>query len=91
MKNEHPLEHKRVSCWERYSSSAEQKAMRKLADEYLAFLSNCKTEWETVAWLADRLARVNGRSSRALTIQREYFVPSLLATNTGLTMSVCAA
>ena len=54
-KNEHPLEHKRISCWERYSSSAEQKAMRKLADEYLAFLSNCKTEWETVAWLTERL------------------------------------
>ena len=54
-KNEHPLEHKRVSCWERYSSSAEQKAMRKLADEYLTFLSACKTEWETVAWLVERL------------------------------------
>ena len=56
-KNEHPLEHKRVSCWERYSSSAEQKAMRKLADEYLAFLSACKTEWETVTWLAEQLKK----------------------------------
>ena len=54
-KNEHPLEHKRVSCWERYSSAAERKAMRKLADEYLAFLSACKTEWESVAWLEEQL------------------------------------
>ena len=54
-KNEHPLEHKRVSCWERYASAAERKAMRKLADEYLGFLSTCKTEWETVAWLVERL------------------------------------
>ena len=54
-KNAHPLEHKRVSCWERYSSETERKAMRKLADEYLTFLSACKTEWETVAWLVERL------------------------------------
>ena len=56
-KNTHPLEHERVSCWERYAAKTEQKAMRKLADEYLEFLSACKTEWETVAWAKKQLER----------------------------------
>jgi aspartyl aminopeptidase len=37
------------SCWETYDSKAERKAMRKLADRYIDFLSACKTERETVA------------------------------------------
>jgi aspartyl aminopeptidase len=36
------------SCWEAYASKAERKAMRKLADRYIDFLTTCKTERETV-------------------------------------------
>ena len=55
------LKHKAVSCWERYGTSADRDAMDVLAGEFLDFLTHCKTERETVAWVVDH-ARTCGFS-----------------------------
>lgn len=52
-----------VNCWERYSSAEDRTAMDALAVEYLDFLTRCKTERETVAWIMDRAGQ-NGFSTR---------------------------
>ncbi len=48
------LECNAVSCWETYKSKAHRKAMDKTALRYIDFLSTCKTERETVAYLCLR-------------------------------------
>lgn len=47
------LVHKGVNCWERYGSEAQRRAMESMAGEYLDFLTRCKTERETVAWIME--------------------------------------
>ncbi|MFW6388790.1 MAG: aminopeptidase [Desulfohalobiaceae bacterium] len=42
------------NCWQVYSSSEDLEMMQKLAEEYLDFLSNCKTERETVHWVRQK-------------------------------------
>jgi aspartyl aminopeptidase len=42
-------------CFEAYASAEERQAMRGLADRYLQFLSACKTERETVAYVREAL------------------------------------
>ncbi len=50
------LEYKPKSCWDVYAStSAGQKNIMKLATRYVDFLSRCKTERETVAYVLERL------------------------------------
>lgn len=56
------MEYTGVNCWERYASPEHKAAMDALAAEYLTFLSRCKTERETVRWVADE-ARRRGFSS----------------------------
>jgi len=48
------LSHKGVNCWERYASEKDRRDMGSLAVGYLEFLSQCKTERETVAWIMDQ-------------------------------------
>ncbi|NCD25317.1 MAG: aminopeptidase, partial [Deltaproteobacteria bacterium] len=48
------LSHKGVNCWERYASEKDRRDMDSLAVGYLEFLSQCKTERETVAWIMDQ-------------------------------------
>lgn len=43
------------SAWETYASTEDRQAMRDLAERYVAFLSACKTERETVAYVEQRL------------------------------------
>lgn len=50
-----PLEHKAKSCWEAYASKKHQGAMQALAERYVAFLTRCKTERETMAYVRQRL------------------------------------
>ena len=50
------LKYKAASCWERYGSDGDRAAMDALAVEFLDFLSRCKTERETVAWVVERAA-----------------------------------
>ena len=45
------------SCWEVYESAPDKKAMEALAARYIDFLSRCKTERETVAYVQERLAK----------------------------------
>ncbi|MDR2161785.1 MAG: aminopeptidase [Desulfovibrio sp.] len=54
MKN---LTSKTKSCWEAYASPRHRQAMQDLAGRYLDFLSRCKTERETIAYIRDRLLR----------------------------------
>lgn len=49
------LEHTPKSCWEIYSSAKDRKAMRVLAERYIDFLTACKTERETVAFVREKL------------------------------------
>ncbi len=44
-----------TNCWERYAR--DKKAIEKLADTYIDFLSQCKTERETVDYLLKRLKK----------------------------------
>ena len=50
------LKHKAASCWERYTASDDRAAMDLLANEFLDFLTRCKTERETIAWVAEQAA-----------------------------------
>ncbi len=43
------------NCWDVYTDPKDQKAMRDLAKRYIAFLSACKTERETIAYVHERL------------------------------------
>lgn len=43
------------SAWKRYAPAEERQAMRALAERYVDFLSECKTERETVAYVERRL------------------------------------
>lgn len=48
------LKHKAASCWERYASSEVRAGMDGLAAEFLSFLTQCKTERETIAWVVEQ-------------------------------------
>jgi aspartyl aminopeptidase len=50
------LEYTPKSCWERYDRPEHAKAMDDLAADYIGFLSECKTERETVDWVLSRAA-----------------------------------
>lgn len=47
--------YKPESAWEIYSSPEERKKMQALADKYINFISQCKTERETVSYIKERL------------------------------------
>lgn len=58
-KKRNDLEHHPKSAWEVYSSNTHQQAMHSLAQRYMKFISQCKTEWETVAE-AEKLLKAAG-------------------------------
>ena len=45
------------SAWSVYGNAKDMQAMRELAVRYMAFLSACKTERETIAYVRDRLLK----------------------------------
>ena len=49
------LESAPKSCWEAFASPKHRKAMRTLAEQYIAFLSTCKTERQVVDYTLRRL------------------------------------
>ncbi|MFP5223081.1 MAG: aminopeptidase [Acidobacteriota bacterium] len=49
------LEHDSKSCWDVYSSDEDRAAMDELANRYVSFLTECKTERETIAYVRERL------------------------------------
>ncbi|WP_461210365.1 aminopeptidase [Desulfocurvus sp. DL9XJH121] len=53
------LNYEPSSCWEAYSSAKDRKAMDALARRYMEFLTQCKTERETVDYILER-ARAAG-------------------------------
>lgn len=55
MKSE--LEHKTESCWKIYSSDDHKQAMDILADDYLDFLTKCKTERETIDYVEEAVKK----------------------------------
>ncbi|ACV68053.1 aminopeptidase [Desulfohalobium retbaense] len=48
------LAHTPKSCWDIFSSQEERVALEEAATEYIAFLSRCKTERETVQWVVEQ-------------------------------------
>ncbi|MFP4396995.1 MAG: aminopeptidase, partial [Desulfonatronovibrio sp.] len=51
------MEFELKNCWKVYRSQKHRSAMDKMADEYMEFLSSCKTERETIDWLVGRAAQ----------------------------------
>ncbi len=51
---ENGLSYKAVNCWDRYDTPEDRSGMDGLALEYIEFLSRCKTERETVAWVVEQ-------------------------------------
>ena len=51
------LAYKSRNCWEVYNGAKDEKAMTELAARYVEFLSRCKTERETIAYVEERLAK----------------------------------
>ncbi len=51
-----PFELKPKSCWEVYAADEHRRAMDELATRYLDFLTQCKTERETIDWVLERVA-----------------------------------
>ncbi|MBQ3058763.1 MAG: aminopeptidase [Desulfovibrio sp.] len=49
------LEYNAVNAWETYAAPEHRKAMEELTKRYTVFLSHCKTERETIAYVRDRL------------------------------------
>ncbi len=45
-----------TSCWDIYTDEKDTKAIRKLAERYKDFLTQCKTERETIDYVTERLA-----------------------------------
>ena len=45
------LAHTSRNCWEVYNNRKDEKAMDALAARYIDFLSRCKTERETIAYV----------------------------------------
>lgn len=52
---ESPFLYSPDSAWERYSAKNQRKEIVEFSREYINFLSHCKTERETIAWIADQL------------------------------------
>ncbi|MDL2279641.1 aminopeptidase [Desulfovibrio sp. OttesenSCG-928-G11] len=50
------LEYKSRNCWELYNSPKDARSMDAMARRYLEFVSNCKTERESIDYAMDRLA-----------------------------------
>jgi len=50
-----PFEHESKSCWDVYSTPEHTGAMDGLAKRYVEFLSACKTERETIAYVREKL------------------------------------
>ncbi|MFO7717361.1 MAG: aminopeptidase [Thermodesulfobacteriota bacterium] len=50
------LAHSSTNCWDVFSSQKEHAAIEAEAAEYIAFLSRCKTERETVDWVVEQAA-----------------------------------
>lgn len=53
------MEFETRNCWEVYKDDKHRTAMDRLAADYIEFLSWCKTERETITWLAEK-ASANG-------------------------------
>lgn len=78
------LEFTSRNCWEVYTSSKDAKAMQALADRYIDFLSRCKTERETIAYIKERLRRAGyAESMRGNAIMRDLHGKTLFVARRG--------
>ncbi|MFN2268870.1 MAG: aminopeptidase [Desulfonatronovibrio sp.] len=50
------MEFETRNCWEVYKDDEHRAAMDKLTADYIEFLSWCKTERETITWLAEKVS-----------------------------------
>ncbi len=50
-----PTAYSPTSCWDSYVNEKNRKAMRKLAQRYMNFLTRCKTERETIDYVREQL------------------------------------
>ncbi len=69
------LEFKPRSCWDVYATKKDRKAMDAMAKDYLAFLTRCKTERETVAYVREKALAagfVEGVPAKAKTCFRSF-------------------
>lgn len=78
------LEFENKNCWEHYHSEKDKKAMRKLAEEYINFLSKCKTERETIDYAMTRLEKAGfSTSGQGHKLMRDLHGKALFAVKKG--------
>jgi len=72
------------NCWEVYSAPKDLKAMQALAGRYIDFLSRCKTERETIAYVKERLQKAGySESLKGNTVVRELHGKTLFIARRG--------
>ncbi len=78
------LEFTSRNCWEVYAAPKELKAMQALADRYIDFLSRCKTERETIAYVKERLQKAGyDESMKGGKVMRDLHGKSLFIARRG--------
>jgi len=72
------------NCWEVYSAPKDLKAMQALAGRYIDFLSRCKTERETIAYVKERLQKAGySESLKGNAVMRELHGKTLFIARRG--------
>ena len=72
------------NCWEVYTAPKDVKAMQALAGRYIDFLSRCKTERETIAYVKERLQKAGySESWKGSVIMRDLHGKTLFVVRRG--------
>ena len=84
MKKTPSFVHTPQNAWERYTSARDRKAMDSLARRYLDFLTRCKTERETIAYVLEALQQAGyGEDAAGPLFVRQFRGKALVAARRG--------
>lgn len=71
------------NCWEVYNTPADARSMDELAQRYVAFLSQCKTERETILYVRERLKKAGFPQKRGARFMASLQDKTLFAARRG--------
>ena len=78
------LTYEPVSAWDSYATTTRRRQVNALAQRYIEFLSACKTERETIAYVQKRLAEAGfGEDFRKASVMRSLHGKCLFAVRKG--------
>ena len=67
------LTYEPVSAWDSYATTTRRRQVNALAQRYIEFLSACKTERETIAYVQKRLAELKAEAdAQARQLEETY-------------------